>query len=74
MLQECWVLYLSFVRLKLVSSLGHHVLADGADVIVVDGVGVLLPDGVDAVAGGLKENNSKIKRIVVNAVFRNLYY
>ena len=45
--------YLGFVRLKLIPSLCHHVLADGANVIVVDGEVVLLPDVVDAVSGGL---------------------
>jgi hypothetical protein len=36
--------------------LGDHVLADGADVVVVNLELVLLPDGVDAVVRGLWGN------------------
>lgn len=58
-------MYLSFIRLKLVSSLSDHVLADGANVIVVDGKVVLLPDGANAMAGGLGKKQYLIRKMTM---------
>ena len=44
---------MSFVGKQLVTSLPDHVLADGADFIIVSRVGIVAPDVVNAMSSGL---------------------